>query len=142
MSCCYQAPFMPLNESNQSPQGHNPTMGMTSQSKNTQMFPWDMSSGQINGAPSSVTGGVPGSTLGGAQIAPSMLNNPNFIPGFLRTQIGKQIRVEFLIGTGVITDRIGKLVGVGSSYILLTPTGTDDILMADIYSIKFVTIYH
>jgi len=64
-----------------------------------------------------------------------------FTQAYLRTQIGKKVRVEFLIGTNMTTDRIGTLIGVGVSYILLRPAETDDILMADIYSIKFVTIY-
>lgn len=83
-----------------------------------------------------------GSTLGGAQIAPTTLTNPAYVPGFLRTQIGKRVRVEFLIGTGTTTDRIGTLMGVGAAYILILLEETDDILMADLYSIKFVTIYH
>ncbi len=83
-----------------------------------------------------------GATLGGSPIAPSTLTNPAFIPGFLRTQIGQRVRVEFLIGTGTTTDRIGTLVGVGASYILILLQETDDILMADLFSIKFVTFYH
>jgi hypothetical protein len=71
-----------------------------------------------------------------------MSDNPAFVPGFLRTQIGRKVRVEFLIGTGTTTDRIGTLVGVGASYILIRLEETDDILMADLYSIKFVTFYH
>lgn len=76
------------------------------------------------------------------QQAPQTVESPLYTPGFLRTQIGKRMRVEFLIGTGALIDRIGTLVGVGASYILLMPTDTDDIMMCDIYSIKFVTIYY
>jgi hypothetical protein len=65
----------------------------------------------------------------------------DYTQGFLRTQIGQNVRVEFLIGTGMTTDRIGRLLEVGISYILLQPTDTDDLLLCDIYSIKFVTIY-
>lgn len=92
-----------------------------------------------------VTGGmpvvIPGSTLGGVPIAPSMTNDVMFTPGFLRTQIGRRIRVEFLIGTNNITDRSGTLIGVGASYILLRLEDTGEVIMCDIYSIKFVTIY-
>lgn len=84
---------------------------------------------------------ITGSTLGGTPIAPSMLNNPDFTPGFLKTQIGRKVKIEFLIGTSTFTDRIGTLISVGASYILLRLEESDDILMADIYSIKFVTIY-
>ncbi|KPU46228.1 hypothetical protein OXPF_01470 [Oxobacter pfennigii] len=67
--------------------------------------------------------------------------DPQFTQGFLRTQIGKKVKVEFLIGTNTTTDRIGTLVGVGISYILIRLAETDDILLADMYSIKFVTFY-
>lgn len=79
-------------------------------------------------------------TPAGEQI-PQTVESPMYTPGFLRTQIGKQMRVEFLIGTnGPLVDRIGTLLSVGASYILLRPINSDDILMCDIYSIKFVTI--
>lgn len=74
---------------------------------------------------------------------PQTLQSTMFTPGFLRTQIGRQVRVEFLIGTnGPLVDRIGTLLGVGASYILLRPTDTDDVLLCDIFSIKFVTFYY
>jgi len=74
--------------------------------------------------------------------APQTLQSLLYTPGFLRSQIGRRMRVEFLIGTnGPLIDRIGTLVGVGASYILLRPVDSDDLLLCDIYSIKFVTIY-
>ncbi|OGO85039.1 MAG: hypothetical protein A2Y24_05245 [Clostridiales bacterium GWE2_32_10] len=73
---------------------------------------------------------------------PQILKGIYYIPGFLKTQIGKMLRVEFLVGsTGPLVDRIGTLLSVGASYILLRPIGTDDTLLCDIYSIKFVTVY-
>ena len=71
--------------------------------------------------------------------APQTVQSTLYTPGYLRTQIGKKIRVEFLIGTATLIDRSGTLVGVGTSYILIQPVGTDDIMLCDIYSIKFVT---
>lgn len=75
----------------------------------------------------------------GEQI-PATVKSTLFTPGFLRTQIGKRMRVEFLIGTGTLIDRTGTLLNVGASYILLQMVDSDDIMMCDIYSIKFVTI--
>ena len=63
-----------------------------------------------------------------------------FTPGFLRTQIGRKMRVEFLLNQGPLVDRTGTLLAVGASYILLRLIESDDIMMCDIYSIKFVTI--
>jgi hypothetical protein len=50
------------------------------------------------------------------------------------------MRVEFLIGTNTMTDRIGILEDVGASYILLRSLQGNEITYADIYSIKFITI--
>jgi len=79
-------------------------------------------------------------TQPGWATMPTTLESPFFTPGFLRTQIGRRVRVEFLIGTNSITDRSGTLVAVGSSYIVLQPFESDDLMMCDLYAIKFVTI--
>jgi len=71
---------------------------------------------------------------------PEVLTSPIYTPGFLRQQIGKLMRVEFLIGTNNLVDRIGILYDVGSSYILLRSFEGDSFIYADIYSIKFITI--
>ena len=74
------------------------------------------------------------------QNSPEILTNPIYTPAFLREQIGKLIRVEFLIGTNNLTDRTGILEDVGASYILLRSIESDNLVYCDIYSIKFVTI--
>ena len=50
------------------------------------------------------------------------------------------MRVEFLVGTNNLTDRVGILEDVGASYILLRSVENDNIVYCDIYSIKFITI--
>ena len=73
---------------------------------------------------------------------PTTVESPYFTAGFLRNFLGKNMRVEFLVGTtGPLVDRIGVLVEVGASYIVLRPYLSDDLLMCDLFSIKFVTIY-
>lgn len=74
------------------------------------------------------------------QNSPEILTNPIYTPAFLREQIGKLMRVEFLIGTNNLTDRIGILEDVGASYILLRSLESDNLTYCDIYSIKFITI--
>ena len=74
------------------------------------------------------------------QDSPEILTNAIYTPAFLREQIGKLMRVEFLIGTNNLVDRIGILEDVGASYILLRSLESDTITYCDIYSIKFVTI--
>lgn len=72
--------------------------------------------------------------------SPEILTNNIYTPAFLRQQIGKLVRVEFLIGTNNLVDRIGILQDVGASYILLRSIESSTTIYADIYSIKFVTI--
>lgn len=71
---------------------------------------------------------------------PEILTNSIYTPAFLRENIGKLMRVELLIGTNTLTDRIGILEDVGASYILLRSLQSNEITFADIYSIKFITI--
>ncbi len=74
------------------------------------------------------------------QNTPEILTNTIYTPAFLREQIGRLMRVEFLIGTNNMTDRIGILEDVGASYILLRSFENDSLVYCDIYSIKFITI--
>ena len=78
--------------------------------------------------------------VSGNQNSPEILTNPIYTPAFLRQQIGRLMRVEFLIGTNNMNDRIGILEDVGASYILLRSFENDSLVYCDIYSIKFITI--
>ena len=71
---------------------------------------------------------------------PVTLTNSIYTPGFLRNDIGKLLKVEFLTGTSSLQDRIGILLEVGSSYIVLRSVQDNNLLYCDIFSIKFVTI--
>lgn len=72
--------------------------------------------------------------------SPEVLTNNIYTPAFLREQIGKLMRIEFLIGTNNLVDRIGILEDVGVSYILLRSLESNTLVYCDIYSIKFITI--
>ena len=65
-----------------------------------------------------------------------------YMNGFLRTQIGRRVRVEFLLGSNSLTERTGILVAVGSNYIIINEMGTRDLLACDFYNIKFVRFYY
>ena len=69
-------------------------------------------------------------------------NNLQYMNGFLRTQIGRPVKVDFLIGTNTLVDKAGTLLGVGVNYILLQEAETDDLLVADFYNIKFIKFYY
>ena len=64
-----------------------------------------------------------------------------YTQGYLQSIIGKRVKVMFLLGTNIIQDRDGTLVEVGISYIVLRETDTNNLVLCDIYAIKFVNIY-
>lgn len=72
-------------------------------------------------------------------FVPEQVTSPLYTAGYLNTQIGKLLKVEFLMGNS-FTDRTGVLVKVGVSYIILRPIDINGFVLCDIYSIKFVTI--
>lgn len=61
-----------------------------------------------------------------------------YLNGFIRTQIGRRVQVDFLIGNNEILTKDGYLLGVGANYILLNEIGTNDITACDFYNIKFI----
>ncbi len=61
-----------------------------------------------------------------------------YLNGFIRTQIGRRVQVDFLIGNNEILTKDGFLLGVGANYILLNEIGTNDITACDFYNIKFI----
>ena len=62
--------------------------------------------------------------------------------GFLRTQIGRYMRIEQLIGSNTIQDRFGFLVGVGSNFIILQEITTGNIMVLDIFSVRLAYVYY
>jgi hypothetical protein len=74
--------------------------------------------------------------------APETVESIAYTQGYLRKHIGERVKVEFLIGTNMLIDREGTLVDVGASYIVIQEAETDDLLLADMYSIKFVRFYY
>lgn len=93
--------------------------------------------GMMPAAPSDVTPIFPWN-----QPIPVTTESLQYMNGFMRTQIGRKVTVEFLIGTNTLLDRTGTLLGVGANYILINETETDDVLLCDYYSIKFVKFYY
>ena len=60
--------------------------------------------------------------------------------GFLRTQIGRYMRIEQLVGSNTVQDRYGFLVGVGSNYIILQEITTGNIMVLDIFSVRLTYV--
>lgn len=105
---------------------------------------------------------VPGSAQGSTNITPgipsfSVPTNPLLPPGyqetldysslqyangFYRTQIGRYVRIDQLLGSSNMTTQEGFLIGVGFNYIILQEGYTGNILVVDIYSIKNMYVYY
>lgn len=64
-----------------------------------------------------------------------------YTQGYLKTKIGKKVRISFLLGTNTFQDRTGTLLEVGISYVIIQDIDTNTQTLCDIYSIKFVTFY-
>ena len=65
-----------------------------------------------------------------------------YMNGFLRTLIGRAMRVEQLIVSICTDDRYGFLVGVGNNYLLMQDIYNGNISLIDLYSVKYVYIYY
>lgn len=91
-----------------------------------------------------ISNGVTMPNLGSNTTTPSNMpetyTNSLYSPGFFRNFIGKLVKAEFLLGSAGMQDRIGVLVDVGASYIVLRSVQDNNLLYCDIFSIKFLTI--
>lgn len=65
-----------------------------------------------------------------------------YLNGFMRTQIGRRVEVEFLVGSNNTEIKSGFLIGVGANYILLNDITTNDLITADFYNIKFMRFFY
>lgn len=111
------------------------------------MMPMGTVTGAMGGIPvPGTTSGVMPTNIGSIpldtmQIPETPIMDTQYTQGWLTTQIGQRVKIEFLIGTNMLVDREGTLLEVGISYVIINEVETDDLLLCDIYSIKFVRIY-
>ena len=84
-------------------------------------------------------GGDFDSLTNSVQVTPSELN---FLNGFIKTQIGRKVTVDFLLGTNTIISKTGFLVGVATDFIVLNEENTNDITTCDFNNIKFIRFYY
>lgn len=69
-------------------------------------------------------------------------NSLQYLNGIFRTQIGRFVRVQQLIGSNTTQDFDGFLIGVGINYIILQEYANNDIRILDIYGIKQMYVYY
>lgn len=69
-------------------------------------------------------------------------NSIQYLNGFFRTQIGRYVRVEQLVGSNIVEEYDGFLIGVGINYIILQDYANPNIRVLDIYGIKNMYVYY
>ncbi len=69
-------------------------------------------------------------------------NSLQYLNGIFRTQIGRFVRVQQLIGSNTTQDFDGFLIGVGINYIILQEYSNQDVRILDIYGIKQMYVYY
>jgi hypothetical protein len=126
--------IFPPNNFNESSMSN--TVPMFSEYPMTPMPDFDMFNATRQGPMSGGTVGGTGTGMGadmgdnqGFEVAPGspaspVVNNVLYNQGWLTTQIGKYVKIEFLIGTNMFIDREGMLTEVGISYVVIRETGT------------------
>ena len=62
--------------------------------------------------------------------------------GFMRTQMGRYMRIEQLMGSNNIEQRFGFLVGLGTNYIILQEITSGNIMVVDLFTIRLTYIYY
>lgn len=76
------------------------------------------------------------------QPFPITAESIQYLNGFIRSQVGRYVTIEFLVGTNLLIEKEGFLIGVGANFILLNERGTSEIMACDFYNIKFITFHY
>lgn len=76
------------------------------------------------------------------QPFPVTAESIEYLNGFLRTQLGRRVRLEFIVGTSNLESRDGILLAVGANFILINLENSNDLMACDFYNLKFVTFYY
>lgn len=76
------------------------------------------------------------------KVIPVTNESIQYMNGFIRSQIGRRVNVEFVVGTNTMVEKEGYLVAVGANFILLNELSSDDIIACDFYNIKFIKFYY
>ncbi len=110
------------------------SLGYMPMGNNSSMMP----NGQSSGSASAETSGLTQMITDFSNPYPVTAESIQYLNGFIRTQIGRRIQVQFLMGNAELIEKDGFLLGVGANYILINEIGTNDITACDFYNIKFI----
>ncbi len=111
---------------------NNHNMNNTGNMNNMTVFP---SPEMRSGTPTAI------SIYSDESMMPETMTNTAYIPAYLRHQIGRWMRIEFLIGN-ILEEKVGQLLDVGASYLILKMLEPSTTMLCDLYSIKFITIIY
>ena len=107
------------------------TAGMTQEVRNElppELYPMQRGGGGATPMPRSFSQGAPPVT------------EVNYIPGYLASVIGQNVKAEFVVGSNQYVEKTGMLIDVGVNYFVLLDTNTRTTIMCDLYAVKFVTV--
>ncbi|MCH5304149.1 MAG: hypothetical protein J1E41_04735, partial [Ruminococcus sp.] len=65
-----------------------------------------------------------------------------YLNGFIRTQIGRRVTIDFLIGSNNLQSKSGYLLAVAQDYLLINELDTNDVTACDLYTMKFIRFYY
>ena len=65
-----------------------------------------------------------------------------YLNGFIRTQIGRRVTIDFLLGSDTLTSKTGYLLAVAQNYLLINELDTNDVTACDLYTMKFIRFYY
>lgn len=117
--------------------GAGTTTGTTGQYKRTQDMPINQGETYQTQKESEMNVTMPSYTS--SQQGPPTVADISYMPGYLMSNIGKNVRAEFYINNFSL-DKAGKLVSVGANYFVLEDINSRTNIMCDLYSVRFVTI--
>jgi hypothetical protein len=76
------------------------------------------------------------------QQGPPPVTLADYIPGYLASVIGRNIKAEFIVGASQYVEKSGRLIDVGVNYFVLQDINSHTNIMCDLYSVKFVTVLY
>ena len=76
------------------------------------------------------------------QQGPPPVTEADYIPGYLASMIGRNIKAEFVVGTNQYVEKVGMLLNVGVNFFVLLDVNSRTTVMCDLYSVKFVTVIY
>lgn len=65
-----------------------------------------------------------------------------YLNSFARTQIGRMVQINFMMGTNTVQTLEGTLLGVGTNFILINERGTRNVTACDFYNVKYIRFFY